>query len=300
MAIKKKIIQFSLLCLCVFLLSSCDWRDREVDKTKLIGLDIRHFQGTKAWEAAKAVDDGNTSKLKKLLEEDNSLVYSSDSIFGMTLLMHAAYRKNEKIVRVLLESDANPNKYSETTNNSGKNAVLIAAISSPTSVLKLLLDYGGDPNSEEKGAEEFFKRTRNDSRVSIIDASIDSYEKVRMLVNAGADINKTSRFGGDALRSSLIFDQMDIALYLLENGADYTRQYLSYDEKGKEFQSDILWTLRKRVFPIGSEKYNTKMKVVDFLRERGLDYYSSPIPENIKRKIIKEYPNEYEEILETY
>ncbi len=290
----------SILCVSVFLLSSCDWRDMKVDKTKLIGLDIRHFQETKAWEAAKAVDDGNTSKLKKLIEDDKTLVYSSDSIFGMTLLMHAVYRKNEKMVRVLLESGANPNTYSDTINNSGKNAVLIAATSSPGSILKLLLDYGGDPNSEEKGSEDFFKRTRNDSRVPVIEASTDSYEKVRMLVNAGADINKTTRLGEDALRSSLIFDQMDIALYLLENGADYTRQYLSYDEKGKTFQSNILWTLRKRVFPIGSEEYNTKMQIVDFLKKRGWDYYSSPIPENIKRKIIREYPNEYEKILEVY
>ena len=43
-----------------------------------------------------------------------------------------------------------------------------------------------------------------------------------------------------------------------------------------------------------------KIKVIEFLKERGLNYKESPIPENIVKRAKKEYPDTWEEYLKKY
>ena len=54
--------------LLVLLLSACIDRERPVDKEKLLGYDFRLFQGTIAWDLAKAVQDQDISRIKYAVE----------------------------------------------------------------------------------------------------------------------------------------------------------------------------------------------------------------------------------------
>ena len=58
--------------------------------------------------------------------------------------------------------------------------------------------------------------------------------------------------------------------------------------------------LRELMVELGSPEHKWKMKIVEFLKQHGVDYYSAPIPEyNIERA--KElYPDSWEEYLKKY
>ena len=63
----KKVLYIFLSCL---LFVQCDYREIPVNKKDLgyTAQDCRAFQGTPAWDLAKAVDDNDTSKIIKILK----------------------------------------------------------------------------------------------------------------------------------------------------------------------------------------------------------------------------------------
>ena len=104
-------------------------------------------------------------------------------------------------------------------------------------------------------------------------AVFSSFEKVKLLVDAGANINYATSTANCAIENCMIHDRMDIMLYLLQKGADYRRKFTEIDLDKPDyptFEVDILYELRKCVYPIGSKAYNEKMKVVNFLKEEGI------------------------------
>lgn len=46
--------------------------------------------------------------------------------------------------------------------------------------------------------------------------------------------------------------------------------------------------LRQCIYPLDSQEYKDKLKVVKFLKDRGLDYLKSPIPEYVIDDIKKQ------------
>lgn len=136
-------------------------------------------------------------------------------------------------------------------------------------------------------------------------ASHWSLEKVKILVEAGADVNQSTpdTYPG-AIKSALDCENMDIALYLLKHGADYTRKYPHIEridgEKIYYVEKDILFKLRQCILPLNSEQYKYKLKIIDFLQKRGLNYWDSEIPDYILEKIKTIYPKDWEEYIKKY
>src|SRR5258708_39191614 len=62
-------------------------RDRPLDKTDLTGSDYRLFQGTPAWELAKAVQDGDEKQRGAILAKDPALINYQAPKNGGTLIM---------------------------------------------------------------------------------------------------------------------------------------------------------------------------------------------------------------------
>lgn len=90
----------------------------------------------------------------------------------------------------------------------------------------------------------------------------------------------------------------NVAYYLLVNGIDYKTPIFFREEQGKEmFLVDIL---REEFLDLDTEEYEYKMKIVDFLKSKGIDYRATPIPEYIKKKAQENYPNNWQEYLEKY
>ena len=131
-----------------------------------------------------------------------------------------------------------------------------------------------------------------------------SIEKVKILVQAKADINKMDNNpNNSAVFSAIIHNQMDVLLYLLQNGADYTVKFKQGDyttEKTIYKECDILDMLRLLHYPLDSEKHRQKKEVIRFLSKVGLDYSKTSIPNWVINWAKKEYPNSWKEYLSHY
>lgn len=58
--------------------------------------------------------------------------------------------------------------------------------------------------------------------------------------------------------------------------------------------------LREDFTGLDTDEYKYKMQIVDFLKNKGVEYRKSPIPEYIKKKAQENYPNNWKEYLEKY
>jgi hypothetical protein len=293
----------TLLCLAIFEIACRIEREIPVDKADLLGKDFRLFQGTKAWELAKAVEDENVEGIKFLVKNEEIPVDYREERFKQTLLMLAVIGNKYKSVKTLLELGADPNTPDDTVNSAGENAVILASqgyLSTSPKVLKLLLKHGGNPNSISRGVQkvDFTKRIPNRFFALYEAISPDGdFEKVRILVEAGADVNlQTETTGAGAMQAAIYHDRMDVLLYLLEHGADYHKKFerIDFEHSSEDSTSymytDILHELRFCFFPLDSKEYKDKLKVIDFLRKRGQNYWKYQLPPKryaVAMKIVK-------------
>ena len=260
----------------------------------MLGDDFRLYKHTPAWSLAKAVEDEDTTEISKQVLQMHISVDYRDPEYKQTLLMLATRTNKIESVKKLLELGANPNAHNDSTKYFGQSAVLLACrFTRPSSkILALLLKYGGNPNSTACGVQENGLGEIVPIREFALSAAVfSSFEKVKLLVDAGANINYATSTANCAIENCMIFDRMDIMLYLLQKGADYRRKFTEIDLDKPDyptFEVDILYKLRKCVYPIGSKEYTDKMKVVNFLKKKGLDYWKSPIPSGMYGVIMRD------------
>lgn len=294
----KKLIFISLL----FCLTSCYNQETLADKSKMMGNDYRLYQSTPAWALAKAVEAGDIEKIKEEVLQKKVSVDHQESRFGQTLMMLAIFNSEYDSVKTLLELGANPNQHDKFK---GKTPVIVAAGNADSKYLKLLLAYKGDPNSIENvfsGPKKRINSGRNSALTKAVLPSVmvkKNLENVKLLVEAGADINYTKKgIIQTALAEALIQDQMDVALYLMEKGADYTKAITPTAIEGADVT--VLQILRKSIIDLDSEQYKKKMEVITFLKSRGLDYYKEPIPEGTIEYMKNMYPDNWQEYVKRY
>jgi ankyrin repeat protein len=294
----KKLICVSLL----FCLTSCYNQETLADKSKMMGNDYRLYQSTPAWALAKAVEAGDIEKIKEEVLQKKVSVDHQESRFGQTLMMLAIFNSEYDSVKTLLELGANPNQHDKFK---GITPVIVAAGNANPKYLKLLLAYKGDPNSIENvfsGPKKRINSGRNSALTKAVLPSVmvkKNLENVKLLVEAGADINYTKKgIIQTALAEALIQDQMDVALYLMEKGADYTKAITPTAIEGADVT--VLQILRKSIIDLDSEQYKKKMEVITFLKSRGLDYYKEPIPEGTIEYMKNMYPDNWQEYVKRY
>lgn len=284
-----------MLCIINISLFSCYNRDEKVDINNLIGNDYRLFQQTPVWDLAKAVEDENTAEIEKIISKNKCLIDYPDPKFGSTLLSLAVSNNQLVSVKKLLELGADPNKHDRYE---GSTPVIDACLSADPEILKLLLDYGGDPNSTEHTAYKFDSTISQTNAFALKKAASYDILYVKILIEAGADVNKTdSLYNEGALETALIQDNFEIAMYLLNNGADYKKKMSGTDEIPKV---DILYLLRLSIAPLDSKTYLQKLEVIDFLKKKGLNYWTYPIPERVINQAKKRYPDKWQEYLKRY
>lgn len=286
----KKIIAFLFI---IFLFITCNNRETKVSDKNLLGNDYRLFQNTPSWELAKAVEDENFSKIKEEITQKKINIDYQEPKFGNTLLMLAINNSQYNVVKTLLDLGANPNL---ADSYRGESAVICAANNDDPKYLELLLKYKGNPNAIENAPfkkNDEVRQTALLSAISYLDSN--SFKKVKLLVDAGANVNYSNGFHTRSpLSEAIIQDKLDVALYLLQNGADSNLMIYESVDKHKVF---ILEALRKCIFDLKSEQYKSKLEVIKFLKKKGLDYYKEPIPDFILVKIKKKYPNEWEDFI---
>ncbi|AZI24035.1 ankyrin repeat domain-containing protein [Pedobacter sp. G11] len=290
----KKISKATIICL---FLTSCSNSDGKVAKSKLTGYDYRLFQDTPAWPLAKAVRDKDTSEVKTLVIENKIDPDYQESRCGNTLLMMSIFNNNYASAKILLDVGADPNLRDRC---SGATAVINAAENKDSKYLKLLLAYKGNPKvGENKSVKD------NDSPMQTALTSAISYyyanslEKVTLLIEAGADVNYPNNNSNTDLPLGIAIkrDKIDVALYFLENGADYKKVIYKLIDGHDVY---ILEALRKNLLDLQSPEYNKKLAVIAFLKGKGLDYYKEHIPDYVLKAIKMKYPKTWEEYAQKY
>ena len=295
----KKLISISIL----FCFTSCYNQEKPVAKSKLMGNDYRLFQSTPAWALAKAVEAGDVKKIKEEVLQKKVSVDYQESRFGQTLLMLAIFNSDYDSTKTLLELGANPNLHATFK---GKTSVIVAADNDDPKYLKLVLAYKGDPNSIENifsGPKKRINPERNSALTTAIVPSVmgkKNLEKVKLLVEAGADINYAKKgIIQTPLAEALIQEQMDITLYLIEKGADYKKPITLFVGGGREDVS-VLYLLRSSIIDLDSDQYKKKMELVAFLKSKGLDYNKEPIDDADIERMKNMYPDNWQEYVKRY
>ena len=153
-------LRFSIIILLV-VCYSCASGDKKLPDEYLLGDDYRLFQNTPAWGLAKAVENGDTTKIKEELSRNPLLIDFQEPVYGNTLLMMtilcqkkydflpmsflmkstlAPVRRSQlRSFRHLLDNGANPNL---KDSYKGSTALMIACLNreNDTVFIKELLD----------------------------------------------------------------------------------------------------------------------------------------------------------------
>jgi len=246
------------LVLSLFLIYSCgNNREKIVDKSKLTGDDYRLFQQTLAWKLAKAVSDQNISNINRILKEEPNLIDFQEPIFGNTLIMMTIQNQQYNSFEELIKNDANINLYDSSR---GRSALIKSCMYDfyDKRFVKKLINRGANVNDLEVGERSKGNSTRNTPL--IVASRSGNIELVKLLLENGANINFQNEYRHSALSKSIMVSQYETTLFLLENGADYTKPIFFRENEDREmFIRDVLEEDTRR------ENQRWKKKILSFL-----------------------------------
>lgn len=289
---------------CSLLLSCTNInRDKMVDKSELTYGDYRLFQNTPAWDLAKAVQDENEGEINKILSKDKKLINYQEPKYGNTLLTLTIINQQMKPFKVLLDNNAEVNIHNTYD---GTSPLIQSCMfkSYDSEFAKILIERKANVNDVEVGK----RREGNSTRFTpLIAASREGkLDLVQILIKNGANINYENEFHQSALSSCVMQDRYDVTIYLLKSGVNYLRPifYRPSDDIDNNPKEDkpiyLIDLLREDFFELDSQEYKYKMKVVKFLKSKGVDYSKAPIPDYIKKKAFENYQDSWQEYLQKY
>ncbi len=225
-------------------------RSPYLDTTHLHGKHIELYEKTKCWELAVAVYEEDTAKIKSLCRKDTTLVHCRENKFQGTLLEWAVFNYRYYASKALLECGADPN----AKDYENKTPFIYAARVYETSdYLKLLLAYGGNVNSRSNDGQ---------NKTPLFAAAKQRLESVKILVNAGANINDTSGYYGlTALHWACVTNKIDIVEYLIiDCKADYILPLMDNKRENIDFINNM-------DFQPGTPEYASKMRVLEYIKK---------------------------------
>lgn len=315
---------YIILAILLYVMTACqDTRDEPVAPDRIGRADYRRFQNTPAWELAKATEDGDTLRMRKLLQRTPSLLDYQEPHGGMTLLMmtvmnqarphsfpekyiyQVSFRDNKvqhRSFRFLLEYGAHVNMVNPVT---GETALLLACSSAyyHMQYIEELLAYGADINYIQPRISNIYME---DNKTVLMGAvSSGRLDIVKFLVEHGAKINYTNSYRQTPLSVAMYKSYYDIALYLIKKGANYRAplgrrcdMLFLYGDTALVYIAEYL--RYKVVLQHDTQRRKRKMELVEYLKEQGIDYAKTPIPESVVEDVRKIYPETWREYLKNY
>jgi len=287
-------MRYTLIFLATMIFYQCESQNSSSPPT---GYDIAIFKNTEGYDLARAVKQNNTQKIKRLLKQKPHLINFQEPVYGQSLLKWAIRMEQFEAAKTLLEEGANPDQQSFN----GWSPMTEAASNLSTSqYLELLIEFGADVNSV---SVESTQENPFINRWTPLMFAIRNFENVQILVNNGANVNylhdlkKTTwntayQFQTDALYGATFTGVMKTVRYLIiDCGADFTRPYKKYPN----YTDSVFYVNKLRLleFPLGSEEHKIKMEVVEYMKERGVNYWDTPIWEHHRKQLIEKYGEEY-------
>ena len=207
--LKKQIKQWlmCMLMLALPLTGACE--------TKVLGMTARDYFGdTLEAKVAIAAGRGDAEEVKRLVARGANV--NAVGKENLSPLGWAMAQKNLGGMRALLEAGADPNQPIGPKKN--LYPVWIAAGLDNSDQLKLLLDFKGEPNVIIQSAQ-----------YSALSRAVTKFDNVRLLVEAGADVNTTDPLGGPFALDAAALAQIDIVLYLLDKGFNQNLFLLAWE-----------------------------------------------------------------------
>lgn len=150
---------------------------------------------------------------------------------NMTPLLWAFPDNKPERFKLLLEKGANPNVFVKSTLNTnrppafvpGDSVTTLSAKSGFPDHFRLVMEHGGDPNLVHPVDKESVLQI-------IIKYGPKKKERIALLIKKGADLNLNRGSTPPVMNAVSFLGQYDLALYLLESGAD-PNQYMASENK---------------------------------------------------------------------
>lgn len=207
----------------------------------------RYFTGNPALPVAQACQHDDPDGVVNALQQTH-VSPNAEGEQGLSLLLLAMFNRSERAMLALLTHGADPNLTTMLGRHPSPTqpVAFVAAGDSPT-MLRLLLDHGGDPNSRYDGQSAL-----------VCAAEAQRQEHVRLLVARGADVNVLYTSNGlreanDIFAQPLVVHlaamrDFESLVTLLEHGADvHTPSKMGrtvafeLQEKGSEYKPGDRW-----------------------------------------------------------
>ena len=299
---------FCCIFFCVVLVS-CDYIfDLDAfTPNELVLNDYRLFKETPAWELAKATRSGNTKKMEEIIKKNPVVVNYQEPKYGQTLLMLTILNQQYKPFKTLLNNNADVNIHDYYDGSSA----IIKSVEYPWSSIRFvdaLVSKGANINDIEIGE----RRVGNSTRKSVLIAAVSSgkIDLIRYIIGRGANINYYNEFDQSAFSKAIMLGKYEISYFLLQNGADYMKPIFfrpDYSIPSEQIDSldkgepvYLVNSLKEDFVDFRLPEYKYKMKIVQFLQKRGVDYWNAPVPEFIQERIKKEHPNNWKKKKKKY
>ena len=201
----------------------------------LLGFDV-NSQNLSGKTALSDCCRSNKRDMAVLLISNGANVNATD-VAGRTILIDAIQSGSEELVKLLLENGANP----QIQEMSGRNAYHEAALTANINIINLIRKAGGNPLSRDiYGDSPFSLVLRYDEKVlravlgtnkNIVDSDGNtpvhiavqkkvSQNQLTMLINMGYPISQRNGKGLTPLNLAITGGQKNLALTLIERGAD--------------------------------------------------------------------------------
>ena len=268
-----KDISLVIAVLLLLVLNSCNNREQKIDQRLLPNNDFRLFQGTPAWDLAKAVEDEDEEVICKILEENPQLVDYQSPRYGVSLLHLAVAHHNIKSIECLLKAGANVNVRDKEYGETPLNMACYAGFSKDESIkiIKYLIRNGAEINVAEV-------TDSTDMPFSpLMSSCFDGFmEAVILLIDNGADVNYIMNGEYTALGESLMVNHYKIAYYLLLHNADFTFPTMhikDYEKGGKRMIIQNVYIkeeMEKMKIGYLTPEREYYYKIVDLLKGKGI------------------------------
>lgn len=224
-SIKLFISIFALCCIALLCIMSC------MQKKSYTINELGFWRGSKTYDLAKALHNENYIKAQALINQDSTIVNAPDLKFGSILLSWAIMTENKEAVEFLLRNGANPNHHDTKDGFSPMlEACYYSDADNSLDIIELLIKYGGDVNDICLPIDTIHYDYSIRSPLAALCARFNdkkSVDKVKYLIEKGAQIDLPYKPGYTPLCESVIHHNFRVSRYLIETcGADYRKAYV--------------------------------------------------------------------------
>ena len=184
------------------------------------GADVTSTNRYGVGAASLAAENGNAAILERLL--DSGVDPATTMPGGETLLMTAARTGDTDTVRALLARGADPNA---RESRRGQTALMWAAANNNAAAIHVLVEQGADlhartDNPSRTPGRGFSSAPATGFTPLLFAVRGSHLDAVRVLLDAGADVNDAVSDGQSALVVATANANWELAAYLLDRGAD--------------------------------------------------------------------------------